>query len=300
MHSVHLRSVDLNLLLPLQALLEECNVTRAGRRVNLSQPAMSRALERLRELLGDDLLIRGQGGYRLTARGGVLLRELELLLPRLEALVRGEAFSPATAEGRIRLAMTDYAASVNLPRLLPALARAAPGIRLEVSAWRERAYEDLADGTVDLVFTPLATPPEYCIECLRDESFVCLMGQDHRHTRPVFSMQEYLRYAHISIETEPGQQNLVDRSLAEAGFRRNVLLRLPYSGPAVSALEQTSLILTVPARMAESLRGRARIREAAAPAELPGFQYSMAWHPRLDKEALHAWFREIVRQKCGR
>ena len=103
-----LRNIDQNLLVPLQALLEERNVTRAGKRVNLTQSAMSRALERLRELLGDDLLIRASRGYELTPRAAMLARELELLLPRLEQLWSGETFVPANMQGRVRLAMTDY------------------------------------------------------------------------------------------------------------------------------------------------------------------------------------------------
>ncbi len=299
MQAVHLQGVDLNLLPSLHALLEERNVTRAGKRVNLSQPAMSRALERLRELLGDDLLIRGRGGYQLSARGSALLRELEVLLPRMEALVRGERFSPAAASGRIRLAMTDYAASVNLPALAVELARTAPGIRLEVSTWRERSYEDLSDGTVDLVFTPLAVPAEFRVERLHDETFACLVGQGHPHGQPAFSLKEYLRYPHISIETEPGQQNLVDRSVAEAGFRRRVPLRMPYIGPALPVLENSETVLTVPSRIAATLAGCARVRRVAAPPELPAFRYSIAWHPRLEQEALHAWLRELVRRRCG-
>ena len=107
MQQVNLRGTDLNLLVPLQALLEERSVTRAALRVHLSQPAMSRALERLRETFSDDLLVRFGKRYSLTPRGAALLEELNLLLPKVEGLWRKRPFSPASATGCLKLAMTD-------------------------------------------------------------------------------------------------------------------------------------------------------------------------------------------------
>src|SRR3981081_4720818 len=118
MRDLHLRNVDLNLLVALYALLEEQHVTRAARRCFLSQPAMSRALERLREMFGDELLIRVGREYERTALGERLLRDLESLLPRLELLLKGEQFDPALSEERFRVTMTDYACVVVLPGLV--------------------------------------------------------------------------------------------------------------------------------------------------------------------------------------
>jgi len=112
MRDVHLRNVDLNLLVALHALLEEQHVTRAAKRCYLSQPAMSRALERLREMFGDALLVRSGRGYERTVRGERVLRELESLMPRLEAIVRGEPFDPARSRERSRMAVTDHASVV--------------------------------------------------------------------------------------------------------------------------------------------------------------------------------------------
>src|SRR5260221_12029818 len=109
MPEVHLRNVDLNLLSALHALLEEQHVKRAAKRCFLSQPAMSRALERLREMFGDVLLVRSGRAYERTVRGEHVLRELESLMPRLEAMVRGEEFNPARSQEHFRVAMTDRA-----------------------------------------------------------------------------------------------------------------------------------------------------------------------------------------------
>ena len=143
MRAVHLRNLDLNLLHPLHALLEERHVTRAAKRSFLSQPAMSRALERLREMFGDPLLVRSGRAYERTVRGERVLRELEALMPRLEAMVRGEQFDPARSQERFRVAMTDHASMILMPSLVARVRRAAAHVTLEVSAWRAQAYEEI-------------------------------------------------------------------------------------------------------------------------------------------------------------
>src|SRR3979411_860879 len=118
MREVHLRNLDLNLLVLLDALLEERHITRAAKRSFLSQPAMSRALERLREMFGDPLLVRSGRAYERTTRGELVLRELESLMPRLEAMVRGVEFDPARSQERFRVAMTDHGTMVLMPPVM--------------------------------------------------------------------------------------------------------------------------------------------------------------------------------------
>ena len=158
MRDVHLRQVDLNLLSTLYALLEERHVTRAAKRCFLSQPAMSRSLERIRDTFGDELLIRTGRIYERTVRGEWLLRELENLLPRLEALVRGEPFDPAQSRERLRMAVTDNGSIVLLPALTQRIRTAAPDITLEIVAWHDRSFEDVEAGKIDLALSPLAAP----------------------------------------------------------------------------------------------------------------------------------------------
>src|SRR6266850_2814462 len=128
MHRVHLRNLDLNLLVPLHFLLEERHVTRAAERSFLSQSAMSRALERLREMFADPLLVRSGRAYERTVRGERVLRELGTLMPRLEDMVRGEEFDQAQSEERFRVALTDHASTVLLPSLMGRVRVTAPGV----------------------------------------------------------------------------------------------------------------------------------------------------------------------------
>jgi len=214
MREVNLRNVDLNLLHALRALLEERHVTRAAKRCFLSQPAMSRALERLREMFADALLVRSGRTYERTARGERVLRELESLMPRLEALVRGQPFEPALSQERFRLALTDHASAVLMPPLWQSVRAAAANVTLEVSAWHSRAYEDVVAGRLDLALSAEVAPSFLEAEVLYQEDFVCLVGSAQRVGRRRFTLKQYLDLPHAVVETWDGQQTPVDRPLA--------------------------------------------------------------------------------------
>ncbi len=294
MRPVQLRNVDLNLLVPLKALLHERNVTRAAERINLSQSAMSRTLDRLRSDLQDDLLVRVGRNYELTPRGAALLDELGQILPRLVRLWEGEAFTPAQSEARVRLAMTDYAATVVLPLLAEICGRVAPGLTLEVVPWNEHMHEDSAGESIHLFLSPLAVSPAFRVEALFEDLFVCVPGRKLNRSKRPLGMKEFLTFRHILVETQPNQPNLIDRMLSESGLRRRVAIHLPYLQAAIGMLEMTDLMLTIPARIADAgvTRGLPSIR---APKELPAIRYSMVWHPRFDTDLLHVWLRETVR-----
>jgi DNA-binding transcriptional LysR family regulator len=132
MRQTHVRGIDLGLLTTLQALVEERSITRAAERVHLSQPAMSRAFDRLQELFDDELLVRTSKGYEPTLRALHLHAEIERLLPSLEGLLRGDDFDPSTATDTFRIAATDYATSVVFPGFMARLTKQAPHVALEI------------------------------------------------------------------------------------------------------------------------------------------------------------------------
>ena len=292
---MHLRNVDLNLLLALQALLEERHVTRAAKRCFLSQSAMSRALERLREMFGDLLLVRTGRAYERTVRGERVLRELESLMPRLEAMVRGEGFDPARSQERFRVAMTDHASMVLMPPLMERIRAAAANVEVRASAWNDRVYEDVAAGRIDTALSAEAPPSALETEVLYEEDFVCLVGRAHQIRARRFTLKEYLDLPHAIVETWEGQQTPVDRPLAEFGLRRRTVLRVPFFVPTVFTVARTDLVLTVPRRLGRITAATADVRLVEPPREIKGFSYFMAWHPRLTTEAEHAWFRDQLR-----
>jgi DNA-binding transcriptional LysR family regulator len=295
MHEVHLRNVDLNLLHSLRALLEERHVTRAAKRSFLSQPAMSRALDRLRETFGDPLLVRTGRVYERTVRGERVLRELESLMRRLETMVEGEEFSPARSQERFRVAMTDHGSTILLPVLLQRIRKAAPDSRLEVSAWRTQAYEDVAAGRIDVALSAEAVPATLEYELIFNLDFVCLVGSAQPVRTRRFTLKQYLQLPHALVETLDGQQTMVDRPLGQLGVKRRVALRIPFFIPAIFAIARTDLILTVPRKLAKIAAKIAGVRVVEPPREIKAFPYFMAWHPRLSEEPAHAWFREQLR-----
>jgi DNA-binding transcriptional LysR family regulator len=292
MRDVHLRNVDLNLLVALYALLEEQHVTRAAKRCFMSQPAMSRALERLREMFGDVLLVRSGRGYERTVRGERVLRELESLMPRLEAIVRGEPFDPARSRERFRMAVTDHASVVLMPPLVEQLRAGAPNVTVDVSAWNDRVYEGTAAGRIDLALSAEAPPPALDSKVLYEEDFVCLVARTHKIRTRRFALKQYLNLPHVIVSTWEGQQTPVDRPLAELGLKRHAVLRVPFFVPTIFTIARTDLILTVPRRLGKLAAASADVRVVEPPREIKGFSYFMAWHPRLTAEPAHAWFRE--------
>ena len=300
MRDVHLRNVDLNLIHPLHALLEECHVTRAAKRSFLSQSAMSRALERLREMFGDPLLVRNGRGYERTVRGERLLRELESLMPRLEDMVRGERFDPAQSQEVFRVAMSDHASMIVLPSLLASVRKAATHVKLEVSAARAETYADVVAGRINTYLCAEEAPPSLESETLFTLDFVCLIGAALRVPARRLTLKQYLEFQHVLVELREGQQALVDRALSQLGAKRHVAITLPFFVPAILAIAHTDLILTVPRRLAEITAAMAGVRVVEAPREIKSFPYFMAWHPRLTHEPAHQWFRLQVRSAVRR
>jgi DNA-binding transcriptional LysR family regulator len=296
MRPQHLREVDLNLLVTLQALLEERHVTRAAKRCFLSQPAMSRAFERLKDMLGDQLLIRSGRTYERTARGERLLRELQTLLPRIESIVRGQEFEPSRSDEGFRIALTDHASVILMPSLVKRLRTEAPGIKIETSPWRTQAFEDLSTGRIDLALSAETSPPGLQNEVLFGLDFICVVGVHQKQRSPRLTLSQYLPLPHVLVETWTAQQTLVERPLAQLGAKRRVVLTVPYFVPAIFAVAYTDMIVTVPGKLAKIVGPIPGIRYAQPPKELKPFPYFMTWHPRLSLEPAHVWFREQFRQ----
>jgi DNA-binding transcriptional LysR family regulator len=256
---------------------------------------MSRALERLRDTFGDELLVRVGRRYERTARGERVLRDLESILPRLDLLLKGEQFDPTQSEERFRLTMTDHACVVVLPDLVRRVSSLAPRSRLEVIPWHDGRFEDVEAGRLDLVLDVAHAPPKLNSEILFDDVFVCVVASSHPFRKSRFTLREYLKYRHVIVDVLSGQQTPVDRPLAVLGLKRSVGLVLPYFLPACLAVAKSNMILTTPSRLARELERTTGIRVVKAPREIAGFKYEMSWHGRLTADPAHAWFRDQIR-----
>jgi len=182
-----------------------------------------------------------------------------------------------------------------LPSLLASMRRAATHVKLEVSASGAETYEDVAAGRINTVLCADEAPPSLHSEILFTLDFVCLVGAALRVRARRLTLKQYLEFQHVLVEIRKGQQPLVDRALSQLGAKRRVALTLPFFVPAIFAIAQTDLILTVPRRLAKITAVIAGVRVMEAPREMKSFPYFMAWHPRLTNEPAHKWFREQLR-----
>lgn len=293
MHVMHIDRVDLNLLPALVALLEERHVSRAADRLRLSQPAMSRALQRLRRHFGDELLVRGPDGYSLTPRAEHLRAQLATVVTGLNHLFATETFDPATAAQSFRLAVSDYTVSAFGPTLVRQILVQSPHSTVTCEPLDVRALDKLDAGTIDLVIYGRPAPDRYSSHHLFTDRFVCVVAAEHPLARRAsVSLAQYLRWPHLSIDIgQPG----VDRLLEARDMVRRIAVVMPYHVLGTSILPGTDLVLTVPARLAAQYADPSRTRVLGAPRELGDLHFYAVWHPRVDDDPCHSWLRQIVR-----
>jgi DNA-binding transcriptional LysR family regulator len=301
MQTVHLRGIDLNLLATLDALIAERNVTRAGERLGLSQPATSHALARLRKAFDDPLLVRASGGMELTPRAQAIADPLARALEALAEAVRSPApFDPAKAERRFRIGTDDYLERMLLPKLLARVWRDAPGIDVEVTVTGSRSGQDLAEGRVDAVIAPtgvIGPLPGAYTQHLFDERFVTLARSGHPAVGKRLSLDAYIALPHVLVSPGGRPGSVVDTALASLGRQRRVALVVPHFLAAIEIVRQSDAIVTLGRRLARAARPGLRVHEP--PLELPGFGVSLYWHQREHADPAHIWFRRLV-AKAGK
>jgi DNA-binding transcriptional LysR family regulator len=293
-----LAALDLNLVVVLQALLTEASVTRAARRVALSQSATSHALARLRELLGDPLLVRSGRRLTLTPRATALLPALDRGLSELDCALSGEPpFSPATAHRSFTVGMADYAQAVMLGPLLARLHRQAPGVTLSVVGFPD-TFERMDAGTMDLaVNTKTALPAGFTSQKIFSDGFVCIVRRDHPRVKgrgPAISMAQYLALDHLVVAPSGLSGSIVDSALEQLGLQRRVAVRVSSFLAAPLVVAGSDLISTGPARVLRPMAERYPLRLLRPPLHLDPFDMHVCWHNRRTNDAAHAWLRGLM------
>jgi DNA-binding transcriptional LysR family regulator len=298
MHMVHdraLSSVDLNLLVVLRALLSERHVTRAAARVGLSQSATSHALQRLRELYADPLLVRSGRTLTLTPRATRLLPALERGLSDLEGALASEpGFDPRTARRSFTIGMADYMQALIAGPLLRTLATRAPGIDLTIVTF-PNLRERLEAGEIDLALGVSGVEVGAVHQAtLFEEGFVTMVRRDHPRIKRAPSLDKYLAERHLVISPGGTPGSIVDTALARHGHERRIALRVTNFLIAPVVVCQTDFLSTLPMRLAQQLAKTYPLRLLQPPLELPRFEHRIFWHPRLEQDAAQRWLRAVV------
>ncbi|WP_313528392.1 LysR family transcriptional regulator [Shinella sp.] len=283
---MNLRSVDLNLLVILDALLDEAHVSRAAAKLNLSQPATSSALDRCRHLFGDPLLERGKGGMRLTPKAESLRDPLKTLLVGIAAVVDAPEESLAEIRQTVRILTADFPGILIAGALHRALAQSAPGIDLVIQPWHgaPEALESLARGASDIALSVFPTVDETAFhrETLVDEHYVVAMRKNHPVAQH-FTLDRWLAFPHILVSGRGDTRTPFDDQLATLGKTRRVGIVVPSFLMVPALLEDSDLIAMMPSHCLPP-EAATRFHVALPPIPVTGFPLHLAWHRRRDKD----------------
>ena len=289
------RTMDLNLLKTLDALLDERSVTRAAERLALTQPAVSGMLTRLRDCFGDPLFSRTQRGIVPTLRALELASPVKQILSDMEALLQPKEFDPASAELTLTLAATDYAVKAVVVPFIGRLRKEAPGVRVSVVAVDyARLPSQLECGDVDLALvTPETTPEGLHARNLFDEEYVCIMRADHPEAaEEVMTLDRFCALDQVLVSHSGGKfSGATDEALAKIGRKRRVVMAVNSFLMLPEILRVSDLIAVTPYRLASTTDGMVCKKP---PLLIPGFSKTLAWHDRSHRDAGHRWLRALL------
>ena len=293
---MRLENFDLNLLVAFNALLEERNVTRAARRLNVTQSAMSASLKRLRASLGDPLLVQHGKAMVPTPHALALAPEVAASIASLRRLIQpGARFDPRTSRRTFRIAASDYIATVLLAPLLKRLEREAPTVRVDIALPSDATSAQLMKGDFDLLLTPEEfIDPGHPAELLFEEKHVVVGCRHNPMLARALTVDDFASAGHVAV-TIDGRPSFIERECERLGLERRVEVRAPSFLQAPWMLPGTSRIALMHERLAHLMAPLLGLRIVAAPLELPVMREMMQLHLTRSTDEGLAWFRGRLR-----
>jgi DNA-binding transcriptional LysR family regulator len=289
----NIRKTDLSLLIVLDALLDERNVTRAAARLGYTQPTISGMLARLRDVFGDPLFVRTQRGLLPTPRAQGLAVPLKQLLADSQRLIARDAFDPATSEATFTISSNDYMQHALLAPFVRVLRSEARQVRLAFTPPIIEGLSDaLARGQIDMAVTiPEFAMPDLPSRLLYRERYVVAVRPRHPLARlKTMSVERFCNYDHVLVSPTGGSfEGPTDRALARLQLRRRVCYSVSSFLVVSEILQMDDLVALVPSRLLRA--NNKRLVALKPPVEIPGFDVIAVWHPRVDKDMAHRWLR---------
>lgn len=295
MSVLHTR-VDPGLLVALDALLTERNVTRAAHRLGLTQSAVSHKLRALREQLGDPLLVSGKGGLIATERAEAIAPALrKALLDLTVATSMGSEFDPRGSTRAFRISTADYGELTAIPRVIAVIEHEAPDVDLAIEPPYPDLAERLSDGRLDAAVGPAIPMPAGILRSrLVNEGFEVVVRAGHPVARRRWTLARYLELRHLVIAPRGRPGSTVDDVLASRGQVRRVAMRVASFVAAPFVVAATDLCLTAPSGLISTLAPQLGLVVRATPLEIPGVDTFLYWHARTDKDPAHRWLRQVI------
>lgn len=298
---MNLASIDLNLLVALQALLEEESVGCAARRIGLSQPATSHALQRLRKLLDDDLMVRVGNRMQRTARAESLRRPVQDVLERVGAMLVNEAFEPSASSRTFRLFIADNAMDLLLPALLAKLRKLAPGVRIDLHSWpaREKDPVELARNVeAAIACVPEAFPGFYCQRLFTDRD-MCVFRCRHPRANRLRNEKIFLETGHVAVSVRGSGEDPVDTWLKAESRKRNIVITVPHYLQALHAVARSDLIAVIPERLIRAYAAPLHLKWCPVPLDAGTFDEFLLHPARTHADPGCVWFRGILKEIGG-
>jgi len=304
---MNLDKIDLNLLVYLDILLRERNVTRSASLLGITQPAMSNGLRRLRETFGDPLLVRTSEGMVPTERALALQPLLRQVLASLEQVIEPNSDFDAQSSDRVfRIMTSDYGEATLIPRLLKRLRKEAPDIVLDILTPSDMSFQEVEQGLVDIVINRFDTMPQsFHQRTLWLDSFSCVFSVDTPISQD-FKLQSYLKARHVWVSktgmgagmgitpSDTKRLGWVDEALQRIGHKRNITVFTRHYQSAAMLAEQKGLVATIPSKAAALYATNPRIVIKKPPFAIPDFEFKMAWSPLLQHNYAHKWLRGVI------
>lgn len=287
--------------------MSERNVTRAAKRLGLSQPAMSNALTRLRRTFDDPLFLRTTSGMTPTPLAQSLSGPVSAALAQLrEVLEEKREFNPAASEQVFHLLSNDYAELLLLPALLQTLHDHASHIRLRFHRPRNlfepptpASLTDSFDLALGFYADTLTLDSSIRSEKLWEEKNVCIASQSHPTIRGKITLRQYAEAARIAVFYKDQGQGVIDTLLAQKGYHRHAAIQVPHFASIPFAVADTELIATIPERLAAMFREQLKLQVLPLPFNLPPFRMTLLWHERYHTDPAHQWMRNLILEQCA-
>ena len=304
--------IDLNLLVYLDVLLRERNVTRSAKQLGISQPAMSNGLKRLRDLFDDPILVRTSEGMMPTERAQELQPIIRNVLSNVEKAVQPTTdFNAENSDRVFRIMASDYTESTLIPILLSKLSLIAPNIRLDIMTPSDVNYQDVEQGNVDMVINRFDDIPQSFHQTnVWHDSFSCLFSKDNPVAKN-FNLDTYLQSQHVWVSKtgmgtgvgvnprDTQKLGWVDQALMTIGKTRNITVFTRHYLSAALLAEQKNLVVTIPSKAAQIQRHNPKLMIKPAPFAIHPFELKMAWSPLLQSNPSHQWMRRLIKSTAN-
>ncbi len=300
---LNLQSFDLNLLRVFDAIYIERNISRAALRLNLTQPAVSNALARLRARFNDPLFERGADGMAPTPRAKTIAEPIQRALDMLkEGLSERSEFDFSNSTRTFEFAVEDYGENVIVPRFLNWLNQVAPGIRIVIRPELGiQLREELRQGKVDLALGYFVVGMnDFRSHCVMTDSLLSLARQDHPDVSERLTLDTFLKLRHVALAPRTKSTPMIDLALAKRGLKRDIAVQVPYFQSMPAIVRATNLLCTLPKRMATLYADHFGLQPYQPPITTPNFPIYLIWHQSADDDIAHRWLRKAFIDLCQR